>query len=176
MSVERIKAFLTSREVGNNDVITATKGEILAAIRDVSINIFESSAKFLLGNPQSVSKVESKATEYKLKPIFVDGSKLASRNFNDRYMTLENVEKALESFSEDEVPLADVAERIATNVIPVEQRQRQFRAKGVNLSKVTKSRMNSVIAEINSENITSELAKKLKDRIIQKHKRWLLKK
>lgn len=174
MSVERIKAFLTSREFGNNDVITATKGEILAAIRDVSINIFESSAKFLLGNPQSVSKVESEATEYKLKPIFVDGSKLASRNFNDRYMTVENVEKALESFSEDEVPLADVAERIATNVISVEQRR--FRAKGVNLSKVTKSRMNSVIAEINSENITSELAKKLKDRIIQKHKRWLLKK
>lgn len=174
MSVERIKAFLTSREFGNNDVITATKGEILAAIRDVSINIFESSAKFLLGSPQSVSKVESEATEYKLKPIFVDGSKLASRNFNDRYMTVENVEKALESFSEDEVPLADVAERIATNVISVEQRR--FRAKGVNLSKVTKSRMNSVIAEINSENITSELAKKLKDRIIQKHKRWLLKK
>lgn len=172
MSIKRIEEFVSNRAVGPNDTIVVSKAELREVIKVFSAEILGFAHRAVMNKTEQKAPepVEPKAPEY----ILMDGSKYKSRLFNDRYMTVENVTAAINTFKEDEILVTEVAERVANEIIPAEQRRKRIR--DVSLSKITKSRMNSILQEITNGHITSELGKFMKDRVTQKHGRWIIKK
>lgn len=168
MSIMHVINLMLSDKIPDDQVVTVTTGDIRSVVK-IMLQTTDVVNK-LNGIESTIKNVVEPPKEY----IYMDGSKYKSRAFNDRYMTVENILAALNTFSENEIPAADVAERVVTHIVPAEQLRK--RTRDVNFSKIAKGRINSVINEIVGNRVSSELAKFLESRMIQKHGRWVIKK